>query len=310
MKRVRNPSYPLAPHIKRALDGMAKRRLADLKVQQAFLANARPTAQEKKLIRKITAECLKVDVESHRQAIAKLNEARKDRLIAFKSPTPSSTIVMGGKNDGPEPNDDYFWWIQTSWNSGNGINAEWLSDGLHFFGRAAYEGDQRILFSVGATADFGLDPGRRAISDSGKWRSTPPINLSGQMWGLTGFYNWMLAADDKWLKCFLFLRQTLMQFPSAGSDPIIIGEQISRPELINEENTNRAVQAYLSGSRDMPGTETAVYDPNLDIIAQLEIRFDIELEGYAEISFNSTSTQPSVSNAVVLQTLGWPLIPV
>jgi len=57
----------------------------------------------------------------------------------------------------------------------------------------------------------------------------------------------------------------------------------------------------------MPGFE---YDPDLDIIAQLEIRFDIELKGDAELKFNSSTTQPSVSNAIVLQTLGWPLIPV
>lgn len=127
------------------------------------------------------------------------------------------------------------------------------------------------------------------------------------MSGITGFYNPIWAADDKWLKCFLFLRQTLLQFPSDGSGPITIGEQISRPELINHENENHVAQASLSGSRDMPGFE---YDPDLDIIAQLEIRFDIELKGDAELKFNSSTTQPSVSNAIVLQTLGWPLIPV
>jgi hypothetical protein len=65
----------------------------------------------------------------------------------------------------------------------------------------------------------------------------------------------------------------------------------------------------LLGSRDMPGIDTSFYDPNLDVIALLEIRFDIELEGWADIFFNSPNTDPGGSNAVVLRTLSWPLVP-
>jgi hypothetical protein len=60
----------------------------------------------------------------------------------------------------------------------------------------------------------------------------------------------------------------------------------------------------------MPAIDTSLYDPDLDIIARLEIRFDIELEGWADIFFNSPATEPSVSNAIVLRTLQWPLVPV
>jgi hypothetical protein len=310
MQRIRNSSYRLLPHQERALDAMAKERAADLRSQENFLASARPTASEKRLIRKMQSDWLKIDAEVHRQTITQLNKARIDRLALLRKAPTGSSVVMSNGGNVPMPIDDNFWWIQTEWYTGHGIDAQYLEDGLHFFGQAIYDGDERIVFSVGALADFGLDPNRRPTSDSGRWRSTPPINLSGEMWGSTGFYNPIWAADDKWAKCFLFLRQTLLQYPTDGSGSVTIGDQYARPALINEENSNRVGQKALLGSMDMPTVETSLYDPDLDIIARLEIRFDIELEGSSDISFNSTTTQPSVSNAMVLRTLQWPLIPV
>ena len=312
MHRVRNSSYRLPPHQERALDAVTEQRTAELSAGRRVLAGGRLTAAEKRLFRSWQSDLLKIDTEAHRKTIAGINQARADRMVALRVPSvppAGSSVVMTGEGDGTMPVDDYFWWMQTTWTTGHGIDAQYLLDGLHFFGHAVYEGDERITFSVGATADFGLDPSRRAKSDSGKWRSTPPIELNGQMWGSTGFYNWLWAADDKWLKCFLFTRQTLFQFLPDGS-VVTIGDQSARPALIDEENSNRPAEATLLGSRDMPAIDTSLYDPDLDIIARLEIRFDIELEGWADIFFNPPATEPSVSNAIVLRTLQWPLVPV
>ncbi|MFE7580074.1 hypothetical protein ACFU5Y_00735 [Streptomyces gardneri] len=197
-----------------------------------------------------------------------------------------------------------FWWAETSWNVDRGIRADYLSDGLHFFDTAYYNGDPLIAFNVGATAAFELHANRRPPSGNGRYTSAPSVNLWGTVRGYTGFYHWWLAADDKWAKCWLHLRQTAFQL--TGSGPVILAERTEPRTLIHEENQSRIAHADLSGFTPMPSIEFALADPNASIWVHLDVRFHMQLEGTSWLSF---SPAPNPMGSVLLQHPQWTVQP-
>ena len=83
----------------------------------------------------------------------------------------------------------------------------------------------------------------------------------------------MWAADDKWCKCFLHLRQTAFQLiPGAV---IVLAEKNDYITLIDEENNSRSVNHGLAGFQPMPDIQFIFSDLNLSVLVHLEIRFDI-----------------------------------
>lgn len=205
-----------------------------------------------------------------------------------------------GNTPVPPPPSGEFWWAHTesSFND-DGLNAQTESDGLHFFGNINYGGDSLIHRNIGATATFVLDPARRPASPSGRWRSQPWVELFGRIDGWTGVYHWLWAADDKWCKCKLFLRQTALQFVP---DLVILATNTELRTLIDEENQGRNTHADLPGFLPMPIIEFGVADPNQSVIVDLEVRFDIELEGDSFIGF---SPQPNPFQSVLLRHFQW-----
>jgi hypothetical protein len=96
--------------------------------------------------------------------------------------------------------------VQTELRSEGGLMAQNLTDGTHFFGKRRYAGDDLIRFSVGATSHFRLRPEDIPDSATGRYRSAPPADAHGQVFGLTGQYLPVLFADDKWCHCFRVVR--------------------------------------------------------------------------------------------------------
>jgi hypothetical protein len=112
----------------------------------------------------------------------------------------------------PEPTrDGMFWWAWTEYWGTDWIAADFLADGVHFYGHLDYHGDPLIHRSLGAVAHFELQASRRPGSTSGRWASSPGALLFGKIVGNVGFYHFLWAADDKWCKCWLHLRQTALQ---------------------------------------------------------------------------------------------------
>ena len=200
----------------------------------------------------------------------------------------------------PPPPDGEFWWADTFWHFPGGMNASWLTDGLHFFGRLDYNADPLLKRDIGAVARFGLEASRRPQSFSGRYLSAPFVELSGNVYGWTKFAAGLFGTDDVWCKCWLNLRQTALQF--TPGQPTILASRTDVQTLIFEEHELRYPTRPLPGFLSMPLIEFALADPNLPIWIELEVRFDIQLEGASGVAF-SPGNDPSQS--VVLKTEQW-----
>jgi hypothetical protein len=141
------------------------------------------------------------------------------------------------------------------------------------------------------------------------------VELFGKIEGFTGYWHWLWAADDKWCKCWLNLRQTALQLvphdfgvPGHHSvlQPVVLAERKEVRELINEENNGNFVNAFLPGFLPMPPIEFGLVDSNLTIWVQLEVRFDIQLEGWSHIKF---SPEPNPMGSVLLRHFQWKIQP-
>jgi len=87
----------------------------------------------------------------------------------------------------------------------------------------------------------------------------------------------------------------------------VLGERTEARTLIDEENNGEWKDAFLQGFTPMPPIEFGLADPSLSIWVQLEIRFDIQLEGWSSISF---SPERNPMGSVLLRHPQWRIQPV
>ena len=76
--------------------------------------------------------------------------------------------------------------------------------------------------------------------------------------------------------------------------------------LIDEENNARSVNHGLPGFQPMSDIQFSLADPNLPVLVDLEVRFDIQLEGDSLIQF---SPEPNPQNSVLVITRQWKVQP-
>lgn len=84
----------------------------------------------------------------------------------------------------PEPLDPSFWWAQTSAFTTKNQEAAFVDSGLRFTGGPilhTWNGEGHYDF--GATADFALQAARIPESPSGRWLSSPTIDILGGVLG-------------------------------------------------------------------------------------------------------------------------------
>ena len=67
---------------------------------------------------------------------------------------------------------------------------------------------------------------------------------------------------------------------------IVLREKNDHKTLIYDENNARSVNHGLPGFQPMPDIQFSLSDPNLPVLVDLEIRFDIQLEGDSLIQFS------------------------
>ncbi|MEU1192469.1 hypothetical protein [Streptomyces sp. NPDC005859] len=299
-----NASNPVSEEDRKILRSLVTRNADALYEQQALTAAVRDVTESERQLRdevsRWTRENLSdatLPVRAREEFEAKVAQAR-DRALYVEDLLQKPSFDFRTAATGE------FWWAETTWNVDRGIRAEYLNDGLHFFDTAAYDADPLIAFNVGATAAFELHPNRRPASGNGRYTSAPSVNLWGTVSGFTGIYHWLWAPDDKWAKCWLHLRQTAFQF--TGSGPVVLAERHDHRTLIDEENNARTVNAPLPGFLPMPSIEFSLADPNASIWVHLEVRFDMQLEGWSWLSF---SPQPNPMGSVLLQHSQWNIQP-
>ena len=173
-----------------------------------------------------------------------------------------------------------------------------LSDGTHFWGRRTWGGDDLISFSVGGTSHFVLEPQNIPESPYGRYRSAPPGDANGTIYGYQGPYSGPFGSDRR-CNCYRVFRHSLWQ--RINTEWVRVGEKFQNEILIRLENSDQhVVQRPLSGFMPSPEFEFGIADRSQPVWAQVEIRFDVELEGDAAISFGDNP-----ADGVIVRTFGW-----
>jgi len=303
---VRNPAHWVPDRDVQALAAVRDAHRDRLLRQHARDAEARLVVGNDDLARDIRIALKEMVPDMDARAAKYLDQMRRraDRLIHLSHVT-WDKIDFKPVAPAPMAADGEFWWANTDYWSPPGIGVSWETDGLHFFGTRNYDDDPLWAGSAGALARFELHANRRPPSASGRYASAPAIELFGKITGFTGLWHWLWAADDKWCKCWLNLRQTAYQL--TPGTPTVLASASNSISLFEEENNGRAVDAFLPGFRPMPPLQFGLADPGLSIWIDLEVRFDIQMEGWSCISF---SPERNPMNSVLLRTFQWKVQPI
>jgi hypothetical protein len=140
------------------------------------------------------------------------------------------------------------------------------------------DGDLHTTY-FGVKSNFVVSSTRIPPSSSGQWYSPPYALIYGGIEGRTspGGIFW---GGNSWSKCWMHRIQTLWQNPfgPAGSGPVQVGYAIETETLIFEENQDRLVQAAMPGYKVMPPVTMRNLDLGLDLWAQIELKFEIQVE--------------------------------
>jgi hypothetical protein len=198
------------------------------------------------------------------------------------------------------PVDHSFWWARTQAHVTPGMGWAFRDDGLHFWGGPKvndYDGEMHTSF--GAVASFALQPERFPTSPSGRFLSSPHVELFGGV--VAHAPDEDLIQGNGIAECRLFLRQTLFQWglgPS-GPAPVMIGEAKDNDDWrIYLKNTGYSQHAALPGFKLIPAV---VYNGNQvapsQLWAEIEVRLDIYL--------NCTGALVWCDPAVLLRTFQW-----
>jgi hypothetical protein len=164
------------------------------------------------------------------------------------------------------------------------LKGQLIGDQEHVFGEIPYDEDDNRQGSALWITTFRWDADA-THQRSGSFFTNPQVEVSGTITGWTGIYNWLLAADDKWCKCRLHLRQTVVQ-PAFGG-LLVLGEATSTTSIIDEENNGRAVVANLPGLIRFPQVAFDIQNSALPVNFELEARFEVELEGDSGLWFSA-----------------------
>jgi hypothetical protein len=189
-----------------------------------------------------------------------------------------------------------WWWGQSNWwVPGNlfGLTAFSQPDGLHFRGQLNYDRGNLWFGSAGVTSIYGI--GRDRLPQQGWYRSAPRVNLWGEVWGFTG----VSTFGDNWSKCWLHANQKIRVEGGAT-----IAEAHWFDTLLFFESDGSHGVRGLPGSFMFP--EVFVYIvPNRPIVAELELKFDIQLEGSSAFRFGNYGGWTEA----VFQAPQWSLVP-
>jgi len=300
-----NPDHPIPTNVARALRSHRESDSAALARKYKIAALARPTAEDRKAIIQASGKASVADIEKLFEIRKKVGARVQDAIKNLPPLTiiPSTMDQPGMPPPPPAPQDTTFWWARTDWGTSSSrlFTANFDENGvLHFGGAAATFGGDLHMFSFGAVAVFELQWDRIPPSPSGWWRSAPFVELFGSITGHTDSGSGFLNLTDSWSKCSMFRRQTIRQFGNFtfGSTEHMLGHREEEEKLIDEENKDRWTPFSMPGFQWMPEVIFNFPIVNTSVWAELEVRFDIQLED------GLFSLDPEVS----LHTVQWPLV--
>lgn len=204
----------------------------------------------------------------------------------------------------PMRQDDNFWAATSTFFATPPYVAEARADGFHFRGKKTYNGSSLIKLSFGVKSRYELHASRVPRPNQPPWRSAPHVELFGQLLAWTERGG--IFSGDNWSKCWMIRRQTLSQFifaqPGTNNERKI-GEAIEVQNIFNEENRGRNQSHRFIGHQPMPPVVLTQIFPGVSIWAELEVRFDIQLEGNSLLWIEHPFD-------IVVRGFQWPLRPI
>ncbi|MEU5724980.1 hypothetical protein ABZ783_24570 [Micromonospora sp. NPDC047738] len=179
--------------------------------------------------------------------------------------------------------DTSFWYAEHDTFTTSPYTITAASDGFVFSGIKNYQGGDLLKLNFGFKIRYELQADRVPPSPIGKWRSSPHVNISGSLIGSSqDSPGW----GDDWCKCWMNRRQTAYQlvFAPPGADPRRkIDERVESQNIFFSEDAPFTSEWHGPGFQPMPELILAHPLPAQSIWVELELRFDIQLEGYANL---------------------------
>ncbi|MGW3736681.1 hypothetical protein [Streptomyces sp. NPDC005148] len=308
-----NPNHPIPAEVGRELDLYHQAEM-DATYRQFELAKlARPIEDERarrENFYRSVGRSLGVDVDEYRENVVERRRSRLKRMqdhdLSRRQP-PWYRGPIDFEPPSPVITDPSFWAADFNMWFTLPFGGEGQDDGLHFRGRQTYEGGSLTFSNFGAKSRYELHANRIPPSSTGRWTSDPHVELFGGLLGYVGEGD--IFSGDLWSKCWMIRRQSLFQFappPAASGNRRVIGERVDVQELIfiAEGNIGDSVMhsVALPGFQAMPSVvlDSSVISSEASIWAELEVRFDIQLEGNSFLWIDPDD--------ILLRYFQWPLV--
>jgi hypothetical protein len=189
-----------------------------------------------------------------------------------------------------------WWWGESHWwwpGHLFGLSVFDRPDGLHLRGQLDWDHGDLWFGSTGVTAVFGIGSDR--LPGPGWYRSVPNVNLWGQVWGCTGVSG---PFGDTWSKCRLHANQKI----SVAGGPMI--NQAHWWDTLCFESAGSHGERALPGTFTLPEIFFEVV-PGRPLVVELELRFDIQLEGASAFRFGNHGGWTDT----IFQSPQWSLVP-
>ena len=297
---IKHPTHQIADEVAQMFGRLDERELAHRERRQQLVRLAHLTRDERRSVERILEQPIDPKAVAAKTRYDEIQEQITQRITRFLKAASDLDFDYPPIDSSPiEPLDHSFWWASTRWHVTPGQSASFTDKGLHFVGGPSSHSTSLESFEFGALARFELHALRIPVSPSGHFRSTPHIELFGSLLGRTADYD--LVQGDSWSKCWMFRRQRVLQLAFGPTGPVdhILGEASEFQTLIFEENAGRPVDRPMPGFQRMPEVQFAGINEGQSIWVELEVRFDIQLEGYGMLW-----ADPFVR----LRTHQWPLL--
>jgi hypothetical protein len=319
VRRVRPSRRPAAkgtatstlPRVTAALDRLARARARELTNRHALADRAAKTSPKERQLARLMARTVTRELPGARELLDEVVTARtatrfgelfKASVWDIVSPVFKVRDRLKALPGAPKRLPNPF--FQAIGLAEGRLKGQLLGAEEHVFGEIPYNEDDRKLGSALWITHF-ITEASASNPFSGRFISHPLVEVSGSIVGWTGIYNVFLAADDKWCKCRLHLRQTVVQ-PAFGG-LIQLGEATDMRVLLDEENNGGAATAHLPGLIRMPAVSFEPVNSALSVLYIQEVRFEVELEGDSGLWFGPSATSPI--NSPFVNPLPTPLIP-
>jgi hypothetical protein len=281
-----NPKHPIPDEVVEGFRRYNEREAAAAAQRLELAKLARPTAEEREVRLGAYESILKlagIDIDQYRSQSLALAKQQFDRIndnYLGEHPSDEGSYFSSMEFEPSEPTDHSFWAADWSGSSTLPYTIEGQADGIHFKGKKTYDGGDLLFLNFGIKSHYAIAPERIPRPESPPWRSAPFVELFGELMAWTAVPG--LFDGDRWSKCWMIRRQTLFQWvplPLIGPFPKVIGEATDVQTIFFEENRGQTVTHRLPGFQWMPQIILNAITPGLEIWAELEVRFDIQLEG-------------------------------